>query len=122
DPWPLTQLDEAFGRRLERETHVPRPVGRTRRVHLSADLEHQIVTPLDLLRGVRQAHAIAAYPFDVHRPLPAAHFTARIKLIKRITLSFLVSSFSSFLPVPTFFLSFTTHTPHFHPRLELNYS
>jgi hypothetical protein len=67
DVLPLDQLRKILGRCFEREADRRR-LERRHRKHFSAHFKHQIVAPLDLLRGSWKRQAQLAQPFRVHRP------------------------------------------------------
>jgi hypothetical protein len=65
DAGALDQFGELFGSGLERQRDLGRAEWGSRE-HFARDFEYQIVTPLDVLGGMGQAHAVRANEIDVH--------------------------------------------------------
>src|SRR5439155_2008549 len=62
---PLHQLGELLGSALERQPAVA-GFERYNCVHLAADLENEVVFPLDFLGAVREREAVLPDPINVH--------------------------------------------------------
>jgi hypothetical protein len=78
DPVVFLQLDELLGGALERDAMAGVRVERGDREHAPADLEHQVVAPLNVLGRAGHREAQLPEAFDVHGPKILTAFASNL--------------------------------------------